>query len=106
MYRHSKLYAVISYITWIGFIIAMVGRDPSDPLVRRHLNQALIINIVETVSRVFSRIGGLFGSLGSLLDIACLILFFDGPLPRVQRRRAAAALHRGDRADPLTRRVA
>lgn len=78
MYRHSKLYAVISYITWIGFIIAMVGRDPSDPLVRRHLNQALIINIVETVSRVFSRIGGLFDSLGSLLDIACLILFLMG----------------------------
>ena len=47
MYRHSKLYAVISYITWIGFIIAMVARDPADPLVRRHLNQALIINLIK-----------------------------------------------------------
>ena len=78
MYRHSKLYAVISYITWIGFIVAFIGRDPDDPLVRRHLNQALIINLVGTVSRLFGRIGGLLGSIGSLLDIACLILFLMG----------------------------
>ena len=78
MYRHSKLYAVISYITWIGFVIALIARDPGDPLVRRHLNQALIINILETVARLLARIGGVFGFASDLIDLVCLVLFFMG----------------------------
>ncbi len=77
MYRHSKLYAVISYITWIGFLVALLGRDPSDPLVRRHLNQALVINLLQTVSRILTRIG-LFGPVTFVLDLACLVFFFMG----------------------------
>ena len=77
MYRHSKLYAVISYITWIGFIIAMVARDPADPLGRRHLNQALIINLIETVSRILARFA-LFAPAAFILDLAALVFFFMG----------------------------
>ena len=78
MYRHSKLYSVISYITWIGFIIAFIARDPADPLVRRHLNQALVINILETLARLLYRIGGLFAIAAELIDIVCLVLFIMG----------------------------
>ncbi len=77
MYRHSKLYAVISYITWIGFVAALIGRDPADPLVRRHLNQALVINLLETASRVLGRFA-LFGPLTFILDLAVLVFFFMG----------------------------
>ncbi len=77
MYRHSKLYAVISYITWIGFIVALIGRDPSDPLVRRHLNQALVINILETLSRLLGRVE-LLSPIAFVLDLACLVFFFMG----------------------------
>ena len=77
MYRHSKLYAVVSYITWIGFIVALVGRDPADPLVRRHLNQALLINILETISRILGRFA-LFGPVTFILDLAALVFFFMG----------------------------
>ena len=78
MYRHSKLYAVISYITWIGFVIALIARDPGDPLVRRHLNQALIINILETLARVLTRIGGIFDLAANIIDLVCLVLFIMG----------------------------
>ena len=77
MYRNSRVYAVISYITWIGFVIALIGRDPADPLVRRHLNQALIINILETISRVLGRFA-LFGPVTFILDLAALVFFFMG----------------------------
>ena len=85
MYRHSKLYAVISYITWIGFIIAMVARDPADPLVRRHLNQALLINLIETVSRILARFAlfapaalyrGPFNMYGMGAGIAAILMGF------------------------------
>ncbi|MBQ3660999.1 MAG: hypothetical protein IJQ41_01825 [Firmicutes bacterium] len=77
MYRHSRLYAVISYITWIGFVIAFIGRDPADPLVRRHLNQALLINILETISRILGRFA-LFGPVTFIIDLAVLVFFFMG----------------------------
>ena len=77
MYRHSKLYAVVSYITWIGFIVALVGRDPADPLVRRHLNQALLINILETISRILGHFA-LFGPVTFIIDLAVLVFFFMG----------------------------
>ena len=77
MYRNSRLYAVISYITWVGFVIAMFARDPADPLVRRHLNQALLINILETISRALSRFA-FFSPVAFILDLAALVLFIMG----------------------------
>ncbi len=78
MYKHSRLYSVISYITWIGFIIAFVKYDRDDSLVRRHLNQALCINILESVGTLLARWGGIFGIAGEVLDVAVLILFIMG----------------------------
>ena len=77
MYRNSRLFAVISYITWIGFVAALLLRDPADPLVRRHLNQALIINLLETAARLLGRVR-LFGFASEIIDIACLIFFLMG----------------------------
>ena len=74
MYRHSRLYAVVSYITWIGFVIALIARDPADPLVRRHLNQALIL---ETISRILGRFA-IFGPVTFIIDLAVLVFFFMG----------------------------
>ena len=41
MYKNTKLCSVISYITWVGFIIAFLIRDQEDEMVKHHLNQAL-----------------------------------------------------------------
>ena len=78
MYQNSKLYAVISYITWIGWIIALVKRDPADSLVRRHINQALCLNLMASVATLLMRFGSLFGMIGDILDILVLVLSIWG----------------------------
>ena len=55
MYKNSKLFAVLSYITWIGFVVSFLMRDRNDTLVRRHLNQALIINLIGTVGTFLTK---------------------------------------------------
>ena len=77
MYRHSQLYAVVSYITWIGFIIAYIGRDQADPFVRLHLNQAFILNLAAIIARLISR-AGLLGALSMPLGIVCFVLSVMG----------------------------
>ena len=78
MNQHSRLYAVISYITWIGWIVALLLREKSDTLVRRHLNQALLLNIVSTAASVLSRLGGLFATIGSVVGLATFVLLVMG----------------------------
>ena len=78
MNKNTKLYSVISYITWIGFLAAFFLSEKDDRMVRHHLNQALVINILETIGTFISRLGGVFGLLGSLIDLAILVFFIMG----------------------------
>jgi len=78
MNKNTKLFSVISYITWIGFLAALFLSEKDDRMVRHHLNQALVINILETIGTLISRLGGIFGLLGSLIDIAVLVFFIMG----------------------------
>lgn len=78
MNKHSKLFAVLSYITWVGFVVSFLMRDREDTLVRRHLNQALIINLIGTVGTFLTRLGGIMALAGNILGIACLVLSIMG----------------------------
>ncbi len=78
MKRHTKLYSVIAYITWIGFIISLLMRDKNDRVVNRHLDQALVINVIESLSAFLTRFGGLLRTAGSIISIACFVLFIMG----------------------------
>ncbi len=90
MARHSRLYSVLSYITWLGFIIVLLMRDRNDPLVRRHLNQSLMLHIIMSVASIFSRIGGLFAVIAGVAGLACFVLWIMGILRAL-----------GENADPL-----
>ena len=76
MDKHSKLYSVISYITWIGFLVALVCRDRDDRLVRRHLNQALVLNLIETVGRILGWLH--LGLIAEVIDVCVLVLVIMG----------------------------
>ena len=78
MNKNTKLFSVISYITWIGFLAAFFLSEKDDIMVRHHLNQALVINLIETVGTVVSRLGGIFGLIGTIIDIAVLVFFVMG----------------------------
>ena len=80
MNRNSKLLAVVSYITWIGWLIAFFKRDREDSLVRRHLNQSLALNLAASAANLLSRIGGIFYMVGVAATIAVLVLEIMGVL--------------------------
>ena len=74
--RGSKTAAVVSYITWAGWIIAYIIRDRNDEFTTRHINQALAINVLSLISGLvhrlpfIRRIGGIF----SLAVFLCFII--------------------------------
>ncbi|MCR5510345.1 MAG: hypothetical protein K6F54_05285 [Lachnospiraceae bacterium] len=72
MKKNSKALAVLSYITWIGWLIAFFARDKEDTLVKCHLNAALFLNLLSSVCAAISRIGGVIGIIGS---VGCLVFF-------------------------------
>ena len=78
MKNYSRRYSVLSYITWIGWVIALLKRDKDDSLVRRHLNQGLVLNIAGIVSSFLTGQSGLIGKIGDLLGIVILVLWIMG----------------------------
>ena len=75
---NSRAVAIISYITWIGWIIALVIRDRNDVFVTHHLNQALIINIIRCAASlmVFFPFVGRFAAW--IVGLAALTLWILG----------------------------
>lgn len=48
----STSFGIVAYITWIGLLIAFLAGDRTDPYLRFHLNQALVINLFGLVGLV------------------------------------------------------
>lgn len=84
MNGNSKLWAVVSYITLVGWFIALFCRDRSDRLVRQHLNQALILNVLSIGANLLNRIGGLFGTIGSVIGLVLLVFWVWGLIRAVK----------------------
>ena len=79
----ARTAGIVSYITWIGWIIALINGDQDDEFIKHHLNQALIINICATICgaissalgwipviRIFS--GIIFGFIGLVVFIMAI----------------------------------
>lgn len=80
MNNRQNLIAAISYITWIGFIIAIVTGDRSDRFVAHHLNQALVIDIVSVVSGVLVVIPILGAMVAGVVNIAVFVFDIIGAI--------------------------
>lgn len=92
--KKTRLFSVLSYVTWIGWLVAYFRSDRSEHMVQHHLNQALVLNILVTVCNILtSNSGGLLhliGELGGLVALVLLILgivraarLSDKPLPLI-----------------------
>ena len=74
----NKTAAIISYITWIGFIIAFCIADRSDRFTAHHLNQALVLNILSVVGGVL-RVIPLIGNMAAgLVELVVLVFWVIG----------------------------
>ena len=77
MDNKRTIIAVASYVTWIGFLIAMIMGGGTDRFVSHHMNQALVLNlasIVAGVLRVIPLIGGIASDIASLAVLVLVIM--------------------------------
>ena len=81
--QNNKTAAIISYLTIIGWIIAFLIRDKNDSFTRVHLNQALIIAIVEVVASALTWIP-IVGIVVWVVNVAAFVFAVWGFIRAIQ----------------------
>ena len=91
MKSRRNILAGVSYITWLGFIVAFVMGDRTDPFHMHHMNQALVINIISIIGGVLAVIPILGAIAAGVVSIGVLVfdvmgvyravIGSDAPLP-------------------------
>ena len=76
--NNNKTAAIVSYITWIGFLIALCIGDRSDRYVAHHMNQALVLNILSIVGGVLKVIPLVGNMAAALVSLAVLVFWVIG----------------------------
>ena len=74
----SRTLAVVSYITWIGWIIEFMMRDKGDQFVAHHLNQALLINLLKIAGGLCVMLPHVGEALSSVVGVAAFVLIIMG----------------------------
>ena len=74
----SRTLAVVSYLTWIGWIIAFVLRDRNDTFVSHHLNQALMINLLKIAGGLCAMLPHIGEEVSGIVGIAVLVCMIVG----------------------------
>ena len=64
----AKTTAIVSYIGWIGWIIALLAGQKDDPFAKHHINQTLIINIICIIPLGITQIFGFVLWIMGLVD--------------------------------------
>lgn len=76
--NNNKIAAIAAYISWIGFIIAILIGDRSNRYVAHHLNQALILNIISVLGGALTIIPILGGLAASIVSLVVLVFWIMG----------------------------
>ena len=74
----SRTLAVVSYITWIGWIIAFLIRDKGDQFVAHHLNQALMINLLKIAGGLCAALPHFGHTISGVVGVAAFVLIIMG----------------------------
>ena len=76
--KHSRTLAVVSYITWIGWIIAFLMRDRTDAYTAHHLNQALLIGLLRLAGGLCAMLPHIGEELSAVVGVAAFVLVIMG----------------------------
>lgn len=76
--RSLNLPALISYLSWPGWIIAVLIRDKTDPFAAHHINQSLILNIISIIAGVAGRLPVVGGLISFIVSLVVLVLWIMG----------------------------
>ena len=74
----SNTAAIVSYVTWVGFIIALIIGDRSDEFTMHHMNQALLINILSIAGGVLAVIPFLGSIAAGIISVVVLVYWVIG----------------------------
>ena len=86
---NKNILAAVAYFTWIGFLAAYMMGDKTDPFMRHHLNQALVIDIIGLIAGVFAVIPLLGAVIAGVVNIAGFVLDIMGAVSAYQGSRAS-----------------
>ena len=75
---NNRVAAIAAYITWIGFLIAILIGERGNRFVAHHMNQALVLNIISVVGGAFAIIPVLGGLVASVVSFAVMALAILG----------------------------
>ena len=78
MKSNSRAAAVISYITWLGFFIALIMRDPADRFTAHHITQALVLNLVGLAGGLLAIIPILGTIASGVISLGVIVLDIMG----------------------------
>ena len=76
--NNNKVAAIAAYITWIGFLIAIIIGDRTDGYLNHHLNQALVINILSILGGALTIIPILGSTVSWIVSVAVLAFLILG----------------------------
>lgn len=85
---NKNILAAVAYFTWIGFLAAYMMGDKTDPFMRHHLNQALVIDLIGLIAGVFAVIPLLGAVIAGVVNIAGFVLDLMGAVSAYQGSRA------------------
>ena len=74
----NKIAAIAGYISWIGFLIAIIIGDRTDGYLNHHLNQALVINILSIFGGALTIIPILGSTVSWIISVAVLAFLILG----------------------------
>ena len=68
----KKVTGIVGYITWIGLVVALLAGDKEGA--KFHLNQSLVLWVVELVLVIISRIAGYIPVVGLIITLIVAVL--------------------------------
>lgn len=78
MNSNSKAASIAAYITWVGFLIAIIMRDPTDRFTAHHMNQALVLNVIGFVAGALNIIPIIGNIAGLVIGVGVFVLDIMG----------------------------
>lgn len=62
---NSKVTAIVSYLTWVGFVIALIAGERDD-FSDHHINQSFMLWLLGTIGTVCMKVLGVIPIIGAL----------------------------------------
>ena len=78
MNSNSKAASIAAYITWVGFLIALIVRDPADRFTAHHMNQALVLNVIGIAAGALNIIPIIGNIAGLVIGVGVFVLDIMG----------------------------